>query len=103
MAAARGTAPGKALVVYTAMRFGLFLLCLLVFYGAGMGLFLALVVAAVVSGVAGYFLLARQRIALSIAVDDKVQQSRAKSEERAAREDPIAEELAARENQHPSE
>jgi len=55
-----------------------------------------------VSGLAGYFLLARQRIALSVAVDDKVQKARLKSEERTSREDAIADELAAQQDPPPA-
>ena len=86
---------GRAVVVYTVCRFGIFLVCLGVFYAAGMGLIVAMLLAAVLSGVAGYFLLARQRLALSAAVDGKVQQAKAKSAERTAREDAIADEMLA--------
>jgi predicted lipid-binding transport protein (Tim44 family) len=91
------------MVVYTALRFGLFLLCFAVFYAAGMGLLWALALAALISGVAGYFLLARQRLTLGSAMEAKVEQVRARSAERTAREDAIADELIAQQQQeqHP--
>ncbi len=91
--------PGRAVVVYTLARFGLFLLCLAVFYFAGVDLLLALILAALVSGIAGYFLLARQRLTLSAAVDDKVTSVRNRAAARTAREDAIADELHAGDHQ----
>jgi UPF0716 family protein affecting phage T7 exclusion len=88
------------MVVYTAYRFGLFLLCLVVFYAAGLGLLLSLALAAVVSGVAGYFLLARQRLALGAAVDERITAGRRRAAERTAREDAIADELLAEQDKH---
>ncbi|MDX6255609.1 MAG: hypothetical protein QOJ11_1943 [Frankiales bacterium] len=94
-------APGRAVVVYTAYRFGLFLLCLVVFYAAGMGLIWALGLSAILSGIVGYFLLARQRLALSAAVDSKVRDAKAKAAERTAREDAIADEILAQQDNQP--
>jgi UPF0716 family protein affecting phage T7 exclusion len=99
MAESRGA--GRAVIVYTALRFGIFLVCLLVFYAAGMGLIWALGLAAILSGFAGYFLLSRQRLALSAAVDHRVQEAKAKAAERAAREDAIADEILAQQEQKP--
>jgi hypothetical protein len=99
MAEPRGTAAGRAMVIYTAARFGLFVVCFVVFYLLGMGLFPALLVAALISGIAGYFLLARQRMALGMAVESRVTKARAKAAERTAREDAIADEIFARQQE----
>jgi Protein of unknown function (DUF4229) len=90
-----GTGPGRPMVVYTLGRFGLFALCFAVFYLAGMGLFLALLVAALISSLAGWFLLARQRMALGVAVETRLTQARERAAERTAREDAIADEIIA--------
>lgn len=92
---------GRAVIVYTVYRFGIFLVCLVVFYAAGMGLIWAMGLAAILSGIAGYFLLARQRTALSVAVDDKVQSAKAKAAERTAREDAVADEILAQQEKQP--
>ncbi|MDX6204707.1 MAG: hypothetical protein QOF39_764 [Frankiales bacterium] len=92
---------GRAVVVYTACRFGIFLVCVAVLYAAGMGLIWALGLAAILSGVAGYFLLARQRLALGAAVENKVQEAKAKAAARTAREDAIADEILAQQDNQP--
>ena len=91
--------PGRAFLVYSAARMGLFLLCLAVFYLAGLGLLLSLLLAAVVSGIAGYFLLARQRVALSAEVEARVDAARQRAAARTAREDAVADELLAEQDQ----
>jgi hypothetical protein len=95
--------PGRALLVYTGARFGLFFVCLAVFYVAGFGLLWSMVLAAVVSGVAGYFLLQRQRLALSTEVASKVDASRERAAARAAREDAIADEIIAQQGNAPAD
>ena len=97
----RATAAGKAMALYSGARFGLFLLCFGVFYLAGMGLLLALAVAAVLSGVVGYFLLAKQRIALSTAIDGKVQLARSRAAQRTAQEDAIADDIISQQGDRP--
>ena len=54
-----------------------------------------MVVAALVSSVASYFLLARQRTELAVAVEARVSAARTKAAERTAREDAIADEILA--------
>ena len=90
-----GTGGTRPLLVYTLARLALFGLCVAVFYLCGMGLFLALVVAALVSSVASYFLLARQRTELAVAVEARVTAARTKAAERTAREDAVADEILA--------
>jgi hypothetical protein len=92
--------PGRALLVYTTARLALFVGCLAVFYASGVGLLWSMVLAAVVSGVAGYFLLARQRLALSAEVASRVDAQRERAAARTAREDAIADQLIAQQ-QHP--
>ena len=92
---ARGTGAARPLLIYTFARFALFGVCLGVFYLCGMGLFLALVVAAVISSIAAFFLLTAQRNALGLAVENRVGQARTRAAERTAREDAIADALIA--------
>jgi hypothetical protein len=90
---------GRAVIVYTLARFGVFLVCLVVFYAAGMGLIWALLASAILSGIASYFLLQRQRLALGAAVDTRVQDAKARAAERTAREDAIADEIHAQQEE----
>jgi hypothetical protein len=89
------TGSARPLLAYSLARLALFGVCVAVFYLAGMGLFLALVVAAVVSSIASYFLLARQRTELAVAVEARVTAARTKAAERTAREDAVADEILA--------
>ena len=96
---ARRTGAGRPLLIYTGARFALFGVCLGVFYLCGMGLLLAMLIAAVVSSIASYFLLTAQRDQLGLAVEARVTEARTKAAERTAREDAIADEIY--EQQHP--
>lgn len=67
-------------LVYTASRVGLFLVAFGVLYltlQKHIGLFWVLVLAFVVSGVASYVLLAKQRDAMSARISDKIDQPKA--------------------------
>ena len=101
----RGSGAARPLLVYTSGRLALFGVCALVFYLCGMGLLLALLVAVLVSSIAAYFLLTRQRNELGLAVEARVSEARARAAERVAREDAIAEQMIAEQEraQHPYE
>ncbi|BEP12583.1 hypothetical protein acdb102_08940 [Acidothermaceae bacterium B102] len=92
---ARGSGAARPLLIYTFGRLALFGVCALVFYLCGMGLLLALLVAALVSSIAAYFLLTKQRDELGLAVEHRVGAARARAAERVAREDAIADEMIA--------
>ncbi len=96
---ARGTGASRPLLIYTGARFALFGICLAVFYLCGMGLLLAMLIAAAVSSVASYFLLTAQRDKLGLAVEARVAEARTKAAEHTAREDAIADELYAQQHE----
>lgn len=83
----------KEFLHYTLLRFGLFLSTMAVFGGLGVLLFgeesllWALLLAVVVSAGLSYKLLARQREALALRVQQRAEAASAKFEERRARED----------------
>jgi hypothetical protein len=83
----------KEFVVYTGLRILLFLATLAVVLGAWVlaadeaNLFVAVVVAFVVSGIGSYFLLERQRSAFATRVESRADRAAAAFEERRARED----------------
>lgn len=84
----------KEFVVYTAMRVLLFLASFGVIVGIwglvsdeGVPLFWAVILAFLVSGVASYFILNRQRVAFARRVEQRAARASAAFEERKARED----------------
>jgi uncharacterized membrane protein YfcA len=83
----------KEFVVYTGLRILLFLATLGVVLGAWVlladeaNLFVAVVIAFVVSGVGSYYLLERQRSAFASRVEARAERASAAFEERRARED----------------
>ncbi|MFC4783111.1 DUF4229 domain-containing protein [Nocardioides sp. MAHUQ-72] len=83
----------KEFVVYTALRIVLFFASLAVVIGVWMllsdsvPLLWAVVIAFVMSGIASYFLLNRQRAAFARRVDERANRARARYEEMRARED----------------
>ncbi len=84
----------KEFVVYTAMRVLLFLASFGVIVGIwglvsdeGVPLFWAVILAFLVSGVASYFILNRQRVAFAARVEQRAARASAAFEERKARED----------------
>ena len=84
----------KEFVVYTALRIVLFLASFGVVVGVmallfdgRFNLFWALVLAFLVSGVASYFILARQRESFALRVQQRAERASAAFEERKARED----------------
>lgn len=83
----------KEFVVYTALRIVLFLATLAVIVGAwvlvagSVPLVWAFVIAFVVSGIASYFLLNRQRAAFARRVDERARRAQAAYEQMRARED----------------
>jgi uncharacterized protein DUF4229 len=78
---------GRAAVVYTGLRIALLVVCLVVLYAIGFRGFTALLVALVVSGLLSLFLLARQRAAMSVAVDQRMSRLRTRMQARTKAED----------------
>ena len=78
---------GRAWLGYTALRLGLFALCLLLGWVAGLSGFPLLLAALLVSGALAWFLLARQRMALGTSVERWVNRLGARSRTRTAVED----------------
>ena len=84
----------KEFVVYTALRVVLFLasfgviagIMALIFDGQ-LNLFWAVILAFLVSGIASYFILERQRQAFALRVEQRASKAAAAFEERKARED----------------
>jgi hypothetical protein len=86
----------RTIVEYTVLRLGMFIgvaALMLVFVRGQDGFFLAIIVAALVSGVASYFLLQRQRAPLAMALDRRLSASRAASARKTASEDAVADAL----------
>ena len=83
----------KEFVVYTGLRVLLFLATLAVVLGAWVlvadeaNVFIAVVIAFVVSGIGSYFLLERQRAAFASRVERRAERASAAFEERRAKED----------------
>ena len=84
----------KEFAVYTAMRVLLFLAAFGVIVGIwglasdeGVPLFWAVILAFLVSGIASYFVLDRQRVAFARRVEERAARASAAFEERKARED----------------
>jgi hypothetical protein len=84
------TAP---LLFYTAARAGLFALCLLLGWLAGLSGVILVVVALFVSGALSWFVLQRQRLAMGAAVEQSVQHVRGRMRARTAAEDAYADGL----------
>ena len=72
---------------YNVLRLGLLVAFFALFYLLGAGGFVLVVGAVLASGVASYFLLARQREAMVVALKERVQARQAKAAAREARED----------------
>lgn len=83
----------RAVVVYTLARAALFALCLALGWLAGLTGPVLLIVALLVSGVLSWFLLQRQRLAMSAAVTDRVDRVRARAHARTVAEDAYADAL----------
>ena len=84
--------PVKQFVVYTLARLGLFVASAAILIGVFQllgysNLLLPLVLAAVVSGIASYFILNRQREAFARRVEERASRAASAFEERKARED----------------
>lgn len=84
---------GRAVVVYTLARAGLFLLCLLLAWLAGFSGLPMLIAALLVSGVLSWFLLQRQRLAMGGAVEGFVDRARRRIDEKASAEDAYVDRL----------
>jgi Protein of unknown function (DUF4229) len=75
------------------MRLALFVVCLVVVYAIGFRGFVALLFALVASGLLSLFLLARQRSAMSVAVDRRIDRLRGRARARAEAEDAYVDSL----------
>ena len=82
-----GRRDGRAVVVYTAARIGLFLGCLTVGWFAGLGGAALLITALLASGVLSWFLLRRQRLAMGNVVERRMARMQSRFDQRAAAED----------------
>jgi len=82
-----GRESGRAIVVYTAARAGLLLVCFVLGWVAGLSGPLLIIAALLVSGLLSWFLLSRQRIAMGSAVEGRVNRMRERIDKRAAAED----------------
>jgi hypothetical protein len=78
---------GRAVVIYTLARAALFVVCAFLAWLAGFSGVPMLITALLVSGVLSWFLLRRQRLAMSGAVEGFVNRTRRSIDERAAAED----------------
>jgi hypothetical protein len=85
----------KEFAVYTGLRIGLFVASYAVVFGiwalatgdGGVPVLPPLIIAFLVSGIASYFLLDRQRKAFALRVQDRADRASARFEERRSRED----------------
>jgi ABC-type bacteriocin/lantibiotic exporter with double-glycine peptidase domain len=83
----------KEFIVYTAMRIGLFVGCLVVVAGVWtlfadeVPVFWAIVIAFAVSGLASYFLLNRQRAAFAHRVEQRAERMQQRFEQMKSKED----------------
>ena len=82
-----GRHDGRAVVVYTAARLGLFLVCVVLGWVAGLSGAPLLIAALVVSGLLSWFVLSRQRIAMGSVVERRVNRLQQRIDARAAAED----------------
>lgn len=87
--------PSKALLAYNALRALLLVVCIGLAYLAGLRGLVMIVVGLAVSGVLSWFLLARQRIGMGMAVEQAVSRGRGKLAERTAAEDEYVDTLLA--------
>jgi len=88
-----GAGPARALLSYNLARGALLLACLGLGWLAGLRGLLLVVVALLVSGVLSWFLLARQRVNMGMAIERTVGRSRERMAARTEAEDAYAEEL----------
>jgi hypothetical protein len=77
----------RAVVVYSAARLGLLLVCLVLGWLAGLTGLLLIAAAFLASGVLSWFLLQRQRLAMGAAADRSLQRMRDRMTSRTAAED----------------
>ncbi len=85
---------------YTTLRLAIFLLALALLWLVRVRGLLLVALALVISGLASYVLLSRQRDAMSVQLSAATARRRARAAARAAREDDVAEELASEADEH---
>jgi Protein of unknown function (DUF4229) len=93
----------RAFVVYTASRIGLFVVFGALALAAGVRGVIVLLIALVLSAVASYFLLTRQRATFALALQTRVAVQRQRISARTAAEDEIADRLAGEHEQRAPE
>jgi len=93
--APRPAGPGRAFLVYNLGRVGLLLLFGGILWLAGFRGLLLLLFTLILSGVASWFLLGRQRVAVGQALSVQVRRRRARFAERTAAEDAAVDEMLA--------
>lgn len=87
--------PGRAFLIYNAARLGLLLLFGGIMWLAGLRGLLLVLFALVLSGIASWFLLGRQRVVVGQALTRQINQRRAKFAQRTAAEDAAVDEMLA--------
>lgn len=95
MAEPASASPSKALLAYNSLRFLLLAACLGIGYLAGLRGLVLIVAALAVSGILSWFLLAKQRMGMGLAVEQAVSRGRTKMADQAAKEDEYADRLIA--------
>jgi Flp pilus assembly protein TadB len=85
----------RAFVIYTLSRIAVFAFFVVLAFLAGLRGLVALLAALLVSGIISYFLLARQRTAFATTLEASLQRRTRRVSTRTAREDAIADQLAA--------
>lgn len=97
----RPLGPGRATLVYSVLRLLLFAALFGLMVLAGFGGLTSLLLAAAVSAVLSYFLLARQRTAMGEGVERRIERAKARAAARTAREDAADELLRAQHDERP--
>lgn len=87
--------PGRAFLLYNVARLGLLLLFGGIMWLAGLRGLLLVLFALVLSGIASWFLLGRQRVVVGQALTRQINQRRAKFAQRTAAEDAAVDEMLA--------
>jgi hypothetical protein len=88
----------RSFLIYSVSRLGVFAALLGLLYGVGVHGLIVVLLAFALSGLTSYFLLEKQRTALALALEARVERRRDKAAARSAREDAIADELIAAES-----
>jgi hypothetical protein len=93
----------RACAVYTVSRLGLFVVFAILLYVAGLRGLVVLLAPLLLSGIASYYLLARQRTLFAAALQRRLARRTPRISERTAREDAIVDRLAGEDEEQPRE